>query len=213
MARARSRKRRPRGGAGGGRRQGGGRVPASDGAPRAHKDAAHIERPASAAHPPAVARGGGPRTGSSGAHRARSSPTTSTFGERPRAPWHPLPLSELLILAGAVATVIGMKRLGHGISGGAPSLLVGIAVVAIGTIEVTLREHRSGYRSHTALLALIPVLVLDSLVVLGVSAVTTPPRLLTVGLIALDVAVFALLFKVLRARFVEARHARALRGG
>ena len=36
----------------------------------------------------------------------------------------------------------------------------GIAAVLIGTVEVTLREHLSGYRSHTLILALLPAIVL-----------------------------------------------------
>ncbi len=211
MSRARSRKRRPRGGRGVQR----------EGASQAHRDSGPSEggraseiRPGGPTSDKVNVRARGvsarPATGSSATRRSRSSPTAPTFGEHPRAPWHPLPLSELLILAGAVGTVLGMKRLGHGLSSGGPTLLVGLAVVAIGTIEVTLREHRSGYRSHTVLLAVLPVLVLDSLVVLGVSAFATPPRLLTVGLLAVDIALVALLFKVLRARFLEARHARVL---
>jgi hypothetical protein len=211
MPRARSRKRRPHGGRAAGHRG----VAPGDAVPRAQGDG---ERPAQAQVSERVngrPRGAAAQAAATAprAGRSRSSPTASTFGEPPHSPWHPLPLSELLILAGAVGTVIGMKHLGEALSNGAPTLLVGLAAVGIGTIEVTLREHRSGYRSHTVLLALLPVLVLDSLIVLGISAFVTPPRLLTVGLIAIDMAVFALLFKVLRARFLEARHARVIKEG
>ena len=48
-----------------------------------------------------------------------------------------------------------------GISHGGPPLFAGIAAVLIGTVEVTLREHLSGYRSHTLILALLPVIVFD----------------------------------------------------
>ena len=83
-----------------------------------------------------------------------------------------LPLSELLILAGAIAFVIAWAAYA-GVSAGGPLLLTGIVAVALGTIEVTWREHRSGYRSHTMLLALLPVVMLHSAVVLGVSLLTT----------------------------------------
>src|SRR5207247_5573202 len=72
--------------------------------------------------------------------------------ERPQAPWHPLPLSELLILVGAIGTVVGLQK---GISHGAAPLLVGLAAVVVGTVEVTLREHMSGFRSHAVLLSLL----------------------------------------------------------
>ena len=131
-------------------------------------------------------------------------------GPRPPAPWHPWPLSELLILVGAVGTVVGLIRLSHGgISNGGPVLFAGLGAVALGTFEVALREHRAGYRSHTLMLAFLPVLVFHTVVVLGVSALTslstTDARLLNVGLFAVDLAIFAVLFKLLRARFADAR--------
>lgn len=132
-------------------------------------------------------------------------PVQTTFGERPHALWHPLPLSELLILAGGVAFVIAVSRLRHGPAAGGPLLLVGILAVALGTIEVTWREHSSGYRSHTLLLALLPVIVLHSVVVLGVSFLAKPSQLVNVGMFAVDIAVFILLFRLLRTRFLDAR--------
>jgi hypothetical protein len=132
-------------------------------------------------------------------------PTQTTFGERPQAPWHPLPLSELLILAGAVAFVLAVSRLRHGPSSGGPLLLVGILAVALGTVEVTWREHSSGYRSHTLLLALLPVIVLHSLVVLGATFLDEPSQLLNVGMFAVDIALYVFLFRALRVRFLDAR--------
>jgi len=129
-----------------------------------------------------------------------------SVGERPPAPWHPWPLSEMLILIGAVGTVVGLARLGHGgISNGGPVLFAGLGAVVLGTIEITWREHHAGYRSHTLILALLPVVVFHSAVVLGLAAVTTVPRLLNVGLLAIDMAIFAVLFKLLRARHLDAR--------
>ncbi len=129
-------------------------------------------------------------------------------GERPRAPWHPLPLSELLILVGAVGTVFGLQRLKHGFAAGGPTLLAGIAAVVVGTVEVTVREHRSGYRSHALILALLPVLVFHSAIVLVLAAFTTVPRALTIALLPIDGALFAVLFKLLRAQFQDARRER-----
>ncbi|HEY2767574.1 MAG TPA: hypothetical protein VGI76_04920 [Solirubrobacteraceae bacterium] len=150
------------------------------------------------------------------ARKPRGSPTAPTYGERPPAPWHPLPISEILILVGAIVAVIGLRRLdlkNPEVSSGGATLIAGIVAVAIGTIEVTLREHRSGYRSHTVMLALLPILIFDSLTVLVVSAFTTAPRLMSLGLLAVDVILFVVLFRLLRARFLDARHARVLREG
>lgn len=126
-------------------------------------------------------------------------------GERPRAPWHPLPLSELLILIGGIGVIVGLKR---GISSGGPTLLAGLGAVVLGTLEVTLREHLGGFRSHTLMLALLPVIVFHSGVVLIVAALAQVPRALNIGLLAIDGALFAFLFKLLRARFLDARHRR-----
>ncbi len=132
-----------------------------------------------------------------------------TVGGRPRAPWYPWPLSEILILVGAIGTIVGLRRGG---SHGTAPLVAGLVAVGLGTFEVTVREHFSGYRSHAILLALLPVLVFHSAVVLGYSKFGSVPALLTLGLLPLDAALFVFLFKLLRARFLEARHRRALRG-
>jgi hypothetical protein len=129
-----------------------------------------------------------------------------SVGERPPALWHPWPLSEMLILIGGIGTVVGLARLGHGgISSGGPVLFAGLGAVVLGTVEITWREHNAGYRSHTLILALLPVVVLHSAIALGLAAFTTVPRLVNVGLLAVDAAVFAVLFKLLRARFLDAR--------
>jgi hypothetical protein len=125
-----------------------------------------------------------------------------TSGERPRAPWHPLPLSELLILAGGIGAAIAVLR---GVEHSGPLLLAGIGAVALGTIEVSWREHRSGFRSHAMLLALLPVIALHTAVVLIVSAFTVPPRVLTVGFLAVDATLFTFLVRLLRLSFSEAK--------
>jgi hypothetical protein len=134
----------------------------------------------------------------------------TAMGERPQAPWHPLPLSELLILVGVIGAVVAWSR---GLQGNGSLLAVGIAAVLIGTVEFTLREHLSGYRSHTIMLALLPAVVFHSVVVLLVSALGSVPRWLNVVLLPLDGALFAVLFKLLRARFLDARRQRMLSGG
>ncbi len=145
----------------------------------------------------------------SGAESTRGFKDPQSLGERPEPPWHPVPLSELLILAGAIGTVVGLNR---GISHGGPPLIAGLAAVVIGTAEVTLREHLSGYRSHTLILALLPTIVFHSAVVLIVAAFTTTPRALNIALLFLDAAIFAFLFKLLRARFQDARRERVFAG-
>jgi hypothetical protein len=133
-----------------------------------------------------------------------------TVGERPHSPWHPFPLSELLILAGAIGAVVAWNRgIAHR---GTSLLLVSIAAVMLGTIEVTLREHLSGFRSHAILLSLLPPLAFHTAVIIGTQTQTTVPRWLNVVLLPIDGALFAVLFRVLRARFQDARRERVFAG-
>jgi uncharacterized membrane protein len=144
----------------------------------------------------------------SGGYRAPGS-----VGERPEAPWHPFPLSELLILIGAVATVVGLSKLKHGIGSGGATLIVGIVAVLVGTVEFTLREHLSGYRSHTTLLAAIPAVVVFTGSLLIVSAFVSPiPTVAKVAPLALALPLFAVLFRALRGRFKDARRERVAAG-
>jgi hypothetical protein len=136
-----------------------------------------------------------------------------SLGERPQAPWHPVPLSELLILIGAVATAIGASKLSKNDSAGVATLVAGVAAVLIGTVEFSLREHRSGYRSHTILLALLPTVVLYTGSLLVLSAFVTPvPVGLKIAPLALALPLFAVLYKLLRARFADARRERVFAG-
>ncbi|MHB8240838.1 MAG: hypothetical protein ACYDHN_02500 [Solirubrobacteraceae bacterium] len=136
-----------------------------------------------------------------------------SVGERPQAPWHPFPLSELLILVGAIATIVGFSRArSGGFSSGGPTLIAGLVAVALGTIEVTLREHLSGYRSHTLILALLPTVAFHSVVILALAAVTRVPRWVNVPLLLLDGALATFLFKMLRLRFLDARRERTFSG-
>lgn len=67
--------------------------------------------------------------------------------ERPPAPWGNAPLAELVILAGIVSLAIG-------VIGNHPTAIgVGVALAGLGGLEVAIREHFAGYRSHTTLLA------------------------------------------------------------
>lgn len=67
--------------------------------------------------------------------------------ERPPAPWGSFPLAELIVLAGIVMLVIGV------VSKSPTAIGVGVVLAALGGLEVSLREHLAGYRSHTTLLS------------------------------------------------------------
>ncbi len=67
--------------------------------------------------------------------------------ERPEAPWGKAPLAELAILAGIICLAIGVLGSHETLIG------VGVGLAAVGGMEVAIREHFAGYRSHTTLLA------------------------------------------------------------
>jgi hypothetical protein len=131
-------------------------------------------------------------------------------GERPPPPWHPLPLSELLIFVGVLGAVIAMLR---GPESNGALLAAGIAAVVIGTLEVSVREHMSGFRPHTTLLAVIPAIVFHSVCVLVAAAVGGVPGWLNYVLLPIDLAIVAICFKLLRARYADARRARTAAAG
>jgi hypothetical protein len=148
-----------------------------------------------------------------GATRTRGFKDPQSLGTRPDAPWHPFPLSELLIFVGAIATVIGLVKLKHGLGSGGATLVAGVLAVLIGTVEFSFREHRSGYRSHTVLLALLPTVVIYTGSLLVIAAFVSPvPVGLKVAPLALALPLFAVLFKALRSRFQDARRERVFAG-
>ncbi len=125
-----------------------------------------------------------------------------TVGERPPSPFGGVPVSEIAIFAGLVAIVVWL------ISGGLPVLVVGLTVTTLGVLEVTGREHFSGYRSHATLLAAIPAvaLAIGILSLVGIDKRNRAPFML-----AIAVPVYAFLFWQLRRRFMVARQARVAR--
>jgi uncharacterized integral membrane protein len=111
--------------------------------------------------------------------------------ERPPAPWGSFPLAELTVLAGIVLLVIGF------VGGDLTALAVGVTLGALGGLEVSVREHFAGYRSHTTLLAgVVFVLVVGGLFYLA-------GLILTVCLAAGALA-FLVAFLLLRRAFQRA---------
>ena len=77
----------------------------------------------------------------------RPNPSLREKDEEPPAPWGSFPLVELCVLAGLILIVIGA------INTNATQLLIGLGLGSLGGLELSIREHFAGYRSHTTLLA------------------------------------------------------------
>lgn len=121
----------------------------------------------------------------------RPAKRVSTPDERPPAPWGDVPLAELVILAGIVCLAIGAI-------GGHPVLIgVGVACAGLGGLEVAIREHFAGYRSHTTLLAGAAFVLVTGLVVYAAGQV------LAVAL-AIGAVAFAITFYLARRAFQRA---------
>lgn len=70
--------------------------------------------------------------------------------EAPPAPWSPFPLVELVVLVGLVLIVWAF------VGGGdrrATMLAAGVTLGALGGLELAVREHFAGFRSHSAVLS------------------------------------------------------------
>ena len=67
--------------------------------------------------------------------------------ERPPAPWGNFPLGPLSVLAGLILITIGV------ITSNPVQLTIGVGLGMLGGLELAIREHFAGFRSHTTLLA------------------------------------------------------------
>lgn len=134
------------------RKRGEGRAAVSEeGSTRAERDAARRVRAARAREgkpaPAPVRRGSG----------------RLPLEQRPRPLWAPFPLTELLVLGGLVLMVWGFLE-GGGREGNA-KLAAGLAIASIAGLELAVREHVTGFRSHSTMLA--GVVAVATMVVLG----------------------------------------------
>ncbi|HTU28176.1 MAG TPA: hypothetical protein VMF07_02265 [Solirubrobacteraceae bacterium] len=107
-------------------------------------------------------------------------------------------MSEFAIFAGVIVGGVGL------VTHGRVTIIIGLVICALGVTEVTGREHFAGYRSHSALLAAVPTVVIAAIVV----AVFGDPSD-RAWLLLIMVPIYALLFFSLRQRFRVARQARA----
>jgi hypothetical protein len=120
--------------------------------------------------------------------RSRTGVTTTP----PQARWSPFPLVELGILLGLVLIVLGFVT--GGSSRGA-MLAVGFALVTLASLELAIREHFAGYRSHAVLLAGACAVGADALLYF----LTPWPQELLLGV---GIAIFAAAFWLLRRTFM-----------
>jgi hypothetical protein len=113
------------------------------------------------------------------------------MAEAPKAPWSPFPLVELCVLIAIVVIVLGF--LSDGPRRGA-LLACGVALGSLAGLEIAIREHFAGFRSHSALLAAAAAVF----IAVPLYFLTGLPQ---VVLLAAAVVVYALAFAGLRRAF------------
>jgi hypothetical protein len=119
---------------------------------------------------------------------------------RPKPPWAPFPLTEIGLVVGLVIFVVGFV---NGGDRGAVLIGTGALMLTVVVAEMCLREHFAGFRSHSLLLAILPVASVHTFVFAVVTDAWRGPLALFV-----DLSVFAGLAVWLHGRY-RAAHARA----
>lgn len=155
---------------------------------RAERDAVRRQRAEAGAQAPPPARDRGRRA----------------TAERPTPPWGSFPLTELVVLLGLVLAVLGFVS---GVEGGRGRTMFGAGILlgALGGLELVVRDHFAGYRSHSTLLsgaAAFGVITVVVLLLREVAPSMPPTAALSAALIA-GAVVFALAFRQLRRLFQE----------
>jgi len=102
--------------------------------------------------------------------------------EPPPPPWGSFPLTEISVAIGIVLLVAGFVIGGRG---GTVILVTGLVIGSVAGFEQALREHRSGYKAHSAVLAGIPAAIAVGVLALaGVAPVLFAPVAVGVALAA-----------------------------
>ena len=82
--------------------------------------------------------------------RPRSPGARRKGNERPPAPWGSFPLVELVVLVALVLLIGGFFVQG---TRGITMIGAGVALGSLAGLELSIREHFTGYKSHTSVLA------------------------------------------------------------
>jgi hypothetical protein len=118
--------------------------------------------------------------------------------EAPPAPWGSFPLTELVVLVALIFGVIGFIRFNT--HSGKVMVAAAMCLGSLGGLEVSIREHFSGYRSHTTLLA--ASCAVGAMILISVIAGKAGIGILAV-VVEVGVLVFVLVFYGLRQAFIR----------
>jgi hypothetical protein len=113
---------------------------------------------------------------------------------RPKPIWAPFPLTELATLIGIVMFAVGFLMGGTG--SGAGLIGAGSIILTVTIGEMCLREHLAGFKSHSLLLAFLPIIATHSFIYFVITDAWIGPVALFV-----DMSVFAVLVLVLHQKY------------
>jgi hypothetical protein len=82
--------------------------------------------------------------------RARAARRRAGRHERPSAPWGDFPLSEIVVFIGLLLLIAGFFVVPPQ---GFVMIAVGLGLGSLAGLELSIREHYAGYRSHTLVLS------------------------------------------------------------
>jgi hypothetical protein len=122
--------------------------------------------------------------------------------DRPKPPWHPVPLVELCVLVGIVLLVLGALNLRS--DRGKLMLVLGMALGSLGGLDTALREHLAGYRSHTTVIASLPAVTAAAVAYFA----RVPWPVVVIAAVVVFAGVFWWMRKVFMRRASRARRAR-----
>ena len=127
-----------------------------------------------------------PAPGRAGTGSPRRRGGRPAIEDRPKPPWHPVPLVEICVLVGLVLLVLGM------------------ALGSLGGLDTALREHLAGYRSHTTVIASLPAVTTAAVLYFA----RVPWTVLVIAAVAVFAGVFWWMRRVFMRRASRARRAR-----
>ncbi len=132
-----------------------------------------------------------PRHEPAGDRGTPATPRRSRRDDAPLPPWGAFPLIELCALS---AIVLGVWGLVQGGRGGAILLTAAMLLGSVAGLEVAIREHLGGYRSHTLILSgVLAVATLTGLAFAGATRTVMIP--VALGVLVTAVVGFRQLFK------------------
>jgi hypothetical protein len=118
--------------------------------------------------------------------------------EAPPAPWGSFPLTEITVLIALVFGIVGFIRFGT--HSGRVLIAAAMCLGSLGGLEVSIREHFAGYRSHSTLLA--GSCAIAFMILFSVVAGKTAVGILGIA-VGLGLLVFLLSFWAFRQAFIR----------